>query len=561
MNPSFNIAEKLVEAAQKWPDKLAIIAENQPDVLGRIKVSFRELDEGSSRLAIHLISSGFLPGSRVLVMTKPGIDFVIIVFGLFKAGLPLVLVDPGMGLKMTLRCLAEIQPSGLAGLTRAHLLSFFIPKISQGLKMRVTVGRKWGWGGSTLAEILKQLSPDQTGKLIPVPPCPDQPAAILFTSGSTGPAKGVIYTHAMFAAQVEAISQGFDLAEGGVDLATFPPFGLFASVLGLTSVIPGFDPSRPSRADPRQLVEPIIRHQVTSLFASPTLLGKLADFGHEHRLVLPTLKLVISAGAPVSPQAVAAFTALMSPGAKLLTPYGATEGVPLSCIDAIEILNETKLMTEQGFGICVGRPLAGVKLAVIKISDEPISCFTEALKLPNGEIGEIIVQGPMVSRSYFNRPQDTACSIIPAAGAGMESEEGKFWRRMGDVGWIDDVGRLWFCGRKAHRVVTGQGILFSIPCEIIFNNHFQVRRSALVGVGPSGHQKPIIIIEPNLAFRPRDWVALTTELAALAKANPHTLSINTFLKHHALPVDVRHNAKINREQLAVWAAGELQRSR
>lgn len=558
MNSSFNIAEKLMEAARKWPDKPAIIAENQPDVLGRIKVSFRELDESSSRLASYLTSSGFSPGSSVLVMTKPGIDFVIIVFGLFKAGLPLVLVDPGMGLKMMLRCLAEVQPSGLAGLTRAHLLSFFVPKFSQGLKMRVTVGRKWGWGGLTLAEILKQISPNQNRKLIPVLPCPDQPAAILFTSGSTGPAKGVIYTHAMFAAQVEAISQGFGLAEGGVDLATFPPFGLFASVLGLTSVIPDFDPSRPGRADPRQLVEPIIRHRVTSLFVSPTLLGKLADFGRERRLVLPTLKLVISAGAPVSPRAVAAFTALVSPEAKLLTPYGATEGVPLSCIDSVEILNETKSMTEQGLGICVGRPLVGVKLAVIKIKDEPISYFTEALKLPSGEIGEIIAQGPMVSRSYFNRPQDTACSIIPAAGAG---EEGRFWRRMGDVGWIDAVGRLWFCGRKAHRVVTGQGVLFSIPCETIFNNHFQVRRSALVGVGPPGHQKPIIIIEPNLAFRPRDWVSLAAELEALAKANFHTLSINTFLKYRALPVDVRHNAKINREQLAVWAAGELHRSR
>jgi acyl-CoA synthetase (AMP-forming)/AMP-acid ligase II len=222
--------------------------------------------------------------------------------------------------------------------------------------------------------------------------------------------------------------------------------------------------------------------------------------------------------------------------------------VPLSRIDAEEIL--ARALTEEGQGMCVGRPLPGVSLAIIKITDEPLARFSPELLLPPGEIGEIIARGPMVSPGYFERPGDTAGSIIP-------EPPGSFWRRMGDVGWLDTEGRLWFCGRKAHRVVTGRGVLFSIPCEAVFNNHPQVRRSALVGVGPPGDRKPVIIVEPRSRLAGSAWPRLAAELAALARANPRTLDIETFLPHPAFPVDPRHNAKINREALAAWAEGEL----
>jgi acyl-CoA synthetase (AMP-forming)/AMP-acid ligase II len=162
----------------------------------------------------------------------------------------------------------------------------------------------------------------------------------------------------------------------------------------------------------------------------------------------------------------------------------------------------------------------------------------------------------MVSPAYFERPQDTALSVIPDP-----ADPARFWRRMGDVGWVDSQGRLWFCGRKNHRVVTEQGTLFSIPCEAIFNNHPQVKRAALVGVGVPGRQKPVIVIEPHSTLKPPAWHTLVEELASLAKANPRTIHISTFLKYRAFPVDVRHNAKINREKLAVWAGRELAKAR
>ncbi|MDR0882589.1 MAG: AMP-binding protein, partial [Candidatus Adiutrix sp.] len=410
MNPEtlFNIASLLTEGASNWPDRPAVIAPHRPDALGRGQLSFKELDESSSHLADYLVRSRAAAGSRVIVMVRPGPDFVTVVYGLFKAGLAPVMVDPGMGVRRMLRCLAEGRPSGLVGLPLAHLASLHF----RGLKIRVTVGRRLGWGGPTLREIM--ATPGREGARPPaVATRAGDTAAILFTSGSTGPAKGVVYTQAMFKAQVDIIRQGFGLTEGGVDLVTFPLFGLFSPALGLTSVIPDINPAKPAQASPRAILEPLIGHGATSMFASPTLLDKVARIGHERHLSLPSLRVVISAGAPVSPRVAASFATLMMGGAKLLTPYGATEGVPLSYIDCEEIFVQTRAMTEQGLGMCVGRPLAGVSLEVIKITDEPLSRFSESLKLPMGEIGEIIARGPMVSAAYFERPRETALSLIP----------------------------------------------------------------------------------------------------------------------------------------------------
>jgi acyl-CoA synthetase (AMP-forming)/AMP-acid ligase II len=489
-------------------------------------------------------------GARLAVLARPGADFVAVIFGLFKAGLVPVLADPGLGAARLFHCLAETRPAGLVGVPLAHLASLAAGQ-SKNFKLRLTVGRRWGWGGATLAEILKE--PESPGEL-PAPTLADDLAAVLFTSGSTGPAKGVIYTHAMFAAQVEAIRDGLDIRPGGRDLATFPLFALFAPALGLTSIIPDFNPARPAKADPRAIVRPILRHQVTSLFASPTLLAKVAAHARGRGLTFSSLERIISAGAPVPPRAVASFQPLLASGAVFQTPYGATEGMPLTRIDAGEILNRTRGLTEEGSGLCVGRPLPGVSLGIIGITDEPLAAFSPDLLLPAGEIGEIIARGPMVSPGYFDRPVETALSVIPETGP---AGAGKFWRRLGDVGWLDGEGRLWFCGRKAHRVVTGRGVLFSLPCEAVFNGHPRVRRSALVGVGPSGGQKPVIVVETGRT----GWRGLAAELAVLAKANPRTLDIETFLRHPAFPVDPRHNAKINREALALWAARKLGRRR
>jgi acyl-CoA synthetase (AMP-forming)/AMP-acid ligase II len=242
-------------------------------------------------------------------------------------------------------------------------------------------------------------------------------------------------------------------------------------------------------------------------------------------------------------------TRMLADGVQVFTPYGATEALPVASIGSDEILGETALDTAAGRGVCVGRPVPGVTVRIIRITDEPIASWRDGLALPTGEIGEVAVQGPVVTRVYFNRTDSTRLAKIQ----GPDADD--FYHRMGDLGYLDRRGRLWFCGRKSHRVQAPDVTFFTIPCEGVFNAHPDVYRSALVGVGPAGAARPVLCVELENARPPADRARVKRELLELAARQDHTRSIDTVLFHRRFPVDVRHNAKIFREKLAVWAAG------
>jgi acyl-CoA synthetase (AMP-forming)/AMP-acid ligase II len=392
-------------------------------------------------------------------------------------------------------------------------------------------------------------------------PDPEQTAAILFTSGSTGVPKGVVTPFRVFAAQVKALREVYGIQPGERDLATFPLFALFGPALGMASVVPDMDASRPAEADPGRLYEAFRDYECTNLFASPALIDKLGCYCVDQGLQLTSLRRAISAGAPASNPALERFQQCLPDGVDVLTSYGATESLPVSLLGSREILRETRRLTDQGGGVCVGRPTPGMEVRIVPIHDEPIESWTEDLPLPQGEIGEIVVRGAVVTPSYYKRPQATKLAKIPTV-------QGDAWHRMGDVGYFDEQGRLWMCGRKGHRVHAETGTMYTIPCEAVFNTHPAVRRSALVGVTresetarngettPKGHTTPLICVE-RVRGATIDNGRLTAELLAIARSHEHTRAIDTVLYHPAFPVDVRHNAKIFREKLAVWAGKEL----
>jgi acyl-coenzyme A synthetase/AMP-(fatty) acid ligase len=374
-------------------------------------------------------------------------------------------------------------------------------------------------------------------------------AAVLFTSGSTGVAKGAVYSHGIFAAQVEMLRRLYNIEPGEVDLPTFPLFGLFAPALGMTAVIPDMDPTRPASVDPVKIIRAIQHFGVTNLFGSPALIRRVGAYGIRHGVKLPTLRRVISAGAPVPAAAIERFVTMLGPGVQVHTPYGATEALPVSSIGSDELLNETRTRTGEGGGVCVGKPVEGMRVRIIPISDDPVPLWTDELPLPNGSVGEIAVQGPVVTRSYFNRPESTVLAKITETS-------GDLWHRMGDLGYFDEKGRLWFCGRKSQRVTTHEQTFFTVACEGVFNAHPAVARSALVGVRREGEVQPVLVVERDPASKIPDE-ELRGELLVLGAARPHTRAISTILFHPSFPVDIRHNAKIFREKLAVWAAERL----
>ncbi|MCD6526934.1 MAG: AMP-binding protein [Desulfuromonas sp.] len=543
-----NIAMHLTLRAQQQPYTAAVIFPEGRDCSGHISythLTYQQLEQESNRIACALQKNGVKQGARTVLMVSPSLDFFALTFALFKLGATPVLIDPGMGVKNIKKCLEEVEPEIFIGISKAHIARVLLGWAKKSLTVNITTGFSWHSQLLNLRQLMNATAHDAT--FTSHCPAPEETAAILFTSGSTGPPKGAIYSHANFNAQIAALQSLYDIEAGEVDLCTFPLFALFAPALGMTAVIPDMDATRPAQVNPDRIFEAINDFGVTNMFGSPALLRRVAAQGCRQNKKLPTLKRVISAGAPVPATVLEQFSTMLNDTTEIFTPYGATESLPVCSINSRTVLNETRFLTDQGKGICVGQPV--IDLHIITIDDSPITLWDEALSLPPYEIGEICVKGPQVTKGYFNRPQSNQLSKITTA-------DGGYYHRMGDVGYRDVKGRIWFCGRKAHRVETGQETLFTIPCEAVFNTHPQVYRTALIGIGDS-NQQAVLCVELHQKTTADQKQQILDDLRQIQKTFPHTKAITDILFHPAFPVDIRHNAKIFREKLAIWAAKEL----
>ncbi|HUY87499.1 MAG TPA: fatty acid CoA ligase family protein [Pirellulales bacterium] len=543
-----NVASRLAAFAAEAPERPAVFMPQGRDRNGKrqyASLTFRELDQDSDRLARGLRELGVRPGTRLALLVKPSIDFISLVFALFKAGAVTILIDPGMGRKNLLACLEAAEPEGFVAIPAVQAVRTILRRRFPQARHNVTVGRRWFWGGVTIDQL--RGGPWTGAELAPT--AADDPAAIIFTTGSTGPPKGVLYRHGNFDRQVTEIRDFYGIRPGEVDLAGFPLFGLFNAAMGVTTVIPDMDASRPASVDPANIVEAVVDCQATQAFASPAVWNRVGPYCVERGIRLPSLRRVLSAGAPVPPHVLESMMSVIGAGGEMHTPYGATESLPVASIAASEVLAETAELARQGAGTCVGRKFPGIEWKVIRAVEGPLATLADAEELPQGEIGELIVRGPAVTREYATRTEWNALSKI-ADGSDV-------WHRIGDVGYFDDRGRFWYCGRAAHRVRTPVGPMYTECCEAIFNNHPAVFRSALVGIGQAGLQRPVIVVEPRPGKMPQDEgskQAFLEELRTLAASSPLTSAIADFRFHPSFPVDIRHNAKIFREKLAAWAA-------
>jgi olefin beta-lactone synthetase len=506
--------------------------------------SFAELDADASAVARGLLAWGVPPRTRLALLVRPGIEFITLVFALLRAGMVIVLVDPGLGRRNLLRCLQDAEPEGFIAIPLAQAARVWWQTAFPRARWNVTVGRRLFWGGLTLDQ-LRDLGGRQ-GPAPKISTLASDSAAIIFTSGSTGPPKGVLYTHCMFDTQVADIQSMYDIEPGGIDLACFPLFALFNAAMGVTTVLPEMDFSRPASADPKKLVTAANDWKVLQAFASPAVWRIVSDHCARTGEQIPTLRQVFSCGAPVPAEVLQQTLACVAPDARMHTPYGATECLPVSTIEASEVLGEVANRTAEGAGVCVGRNFNSIDWRVIRITDEPISCIEDVEERPPGEIGELIVRGPQASPRYMTRTEHNAHSKIVDSGDSAHP-----WHRMGDVGYFDHVGRFWYCGRKSQRVDAAEGTLFTECVEAVANTHPDVRRSALVGVDRNERMVPMLIIERSdsrVSDNPdRDIMRMKSTHADMS-------AISRVLEYPgSLPVDVRHNSKIQREFLAEWA--------
>ncbi|QGV70033.1 alpha/beta fold hydrolase [Clavibacter nebraskensis] len=506
-------------------------------------VSWRLLSRRVREIAAGLHARGLRAGDRVSLLVPPGADLTALLYACLRIGAIVVVADAGLGVKGLGRAVAGSRPDMVvgipAGLALARALGWPGERISV-TTLAPPVARALG-----VAASLPEIARDGRAQVLPPEPAADDDAAILFTSGSTGPAKGVVYTHRQLAALRDTLGSRFDVGVGTGLVAGFAPFALLGPALGATSVTPDMDVTRPRDLTASALAAAARAADATVVFASPAALANAvatADaLTDADRAALGRVRSLLSAGAPLS-EALLTRAAALVPAAQVHTPYGMTEGLLLTDVTLEGIRDAAR---RGDAGVCVGVPVDPVDIRISRLDAD--GAATGALTSEPGVTGEIVAAAPHVHDRYDRLH-------VTDRAARRDSADGIRRHRTGDVGHLDAQGALWVEGRLPHVITTADGVLTPVGPEQRAESAPGVGRAAAVGVGPAGVQQLVLVVETVPAAR---RVGLAgADLAGVVRAAVGD-PVAAVIVVPVLPTDVRHNSKVDRARLGRWAAGIL----
>jgi acyl-CoA synthetase (AMP-forming)/AMP-acid ligase II/pimeloyl-ACP methyl ester carboxylesterase len=490
---------------------------------GGVTVDFDEFDRRVASAATALLDVGVQPGQRVALMIPPGVDLAVVLYACWRIGAVIVLVDAGLGPRGMSAAVASANPDHLVGIPRA-----------------IAAARVLRWPGRRIG-VTTITGSTASGGSTPPPPHRDDPAAVVFTSGATGPSKGVAYAHRQLEAQRDALVDLYGITGDDRLVAAFAPFALYGPAIGIPSIVPDMDVTAPGSLTAEALGDAAVAIDATMVFASPAALANVvrtADgLTDEHRRAFRRVRLLLSAGAPVRESLLRSAAALF-PNAQAHTPYGMTECLPVADID-LEGLADSG--SAGGDGVCVGRPVRGVDVVI-----HPLDALGRPTGAPTtnaGVIGEVVVRAPH-ARSGYDRLWHTGFAASPDPG----------WHATGDVGHLDTAGRLWIGGRIGHVISTPSGPVTPVSREHAIEGLDGVTAAAVVGVGPAGSQQIVAVVEgTDTRVADHDLTRRVREIAGS--------DIAAVLEVPRLPVDRRHNSKVDRTLLAGWADAVLRGGR
>ena len=475
-------------------------------------VTFSELDSRVATFAQALVQHGVEAGERVAVLVPPSIDLIALVYACWRIGAVTVIADRGLGL------------NGLGSAVKSSRVQHLV-----GIRSAVIAARTLRWAPRAslidLKSLQKSMQLEGLKQLGRPEPEDDAMAAILFTSGATGPAKGVRYTHSQLGAQRDILQRVYNITDADSFVAAFAPFALFGPALGITTGLADMDVTSPATLTAKALDDACRATQATMVFASPAALVNVLKTASSNVNSLHQVRLVMSAGAPVPIETLRHMQKLC-PQAEMHTPYGMTEVLPVA-----DLSLQQREDVGEGSGVCVGRAVDGCNVKVVSI-DGGIS------ELPIGVTGEIAVSAPWMSLGY-NR------LWLTQQNARFESD-GFTWHRTGDVGHIDGDGNLWIEGRVVHMIHTADGAITPVPIEVACEKISGVKRAAAVGIGDKGVQQLVMVLETDQAKED----PAPDQLAAQVREALAGLDVVAIWETKKLPVDIRHNSKIDRTALA-----------
>ena len=513
-------------------DRIAIVemATKGPDAA----VTFSELDADVKRIAAGLVEFGVEKGDRIALLVPPGIDVAVCVYACWRIGAVVVVADAGLGLRGMGRALIGANPKYLIGIPRALAAARALRW--PGIRIAASPmppARARALGVESSLDDLRILG---AGRPVPAEPGPMDVAAVGFTSGATGPAKGVVYRHHQLQAQRDALVDLYGITSDDRLVAAFGPFALYGPAMGISSVVPDMEVTSPGSLEAESVAAAILAIDATLLFASPAALRNVVatarDLSEVGAAALGRIRLLMSAGAPVPAEVLRAVGGIF-PGADLHTPYGMTEVLPVADISLAEIE-----AVGTGNGVCVGHPVPGVEIAIGPLSRNVGDGRT--LSTEPGIVGEVCIRAPHM-RDGYDKLWMTQ----------HEASQPEGWHRSGDVGHLDEDGRLWIEGRMGHIVTTPEGPVTPVGIEHEISVIAGIAGAAVVGVGPPGTQHVVVVVAPEP--HPRRAGLADEALADEVRSKVPSTDVAAVLVVPALPVDKRHNSKIDRTRIARWA--------
>jgi acyl-CoA synthetase (AMP-forming)/AMP-acid ligase II/pimeloyl-ACP methyl ester carboxylesterase len=482
-------------------------------------VSWSLLHRQVDLLARGLSARGVRRGDRVAVLITPGADLLAVVYACWRIGACVVVTDAGLGVRGIHRALRGAAPQ--------HVIA--IPKGMALVRALRLPGRRIAVADLPAIARLGESQPD-----LPERPSAEDEAVVAFTSGSTGPAKGVVYRHRQVQRTRDALREHYAITAADSLVAAFAPWAVLGPALGIASAIPDMDVTSPRTLTARALADAACVIHGTLVWASPaaftSILGSAAALTDDDLAGLGSLRLVLGAGAPVSP-ALLHGMARLCPNAEVRTPYGMTEVLPVADVTIGEID-----AAGSGDGVLVGRPLAGVDVRISAVGHDGRA--VGELSAAADVLGEVVVRAPHQKDRYDRLwATERASSRHPG------------WHHTGDLGHLDSEDRLWIGGRLAHVITTSGGPLAPVGVEQAVERLPGIRQAACVGVGPVGTQQIVVIVTTDGSSTGLADLDLTARVRDAAGVD-----VAAVLVRPSLPVDIRHNSKIDRAALAGWAS-------
>ena len=520
------------------------------------EISWSLLHRRVEDVACGLVSHGVRPGDRVSVLITPGADLTVVLYACLRIGAVAVIADAGLGVDGLTRAVVGSHPDWIVGIPKAlvgaRALGWPGRRIS--VDQLPTVDRRALGVDTSIAQLAAEgARMRELGAPLDAPhPAPDADAAVLFTSGSTGPAKGAVYTHAQLGAMFAAVGDTLQLDPSRGLVAGFAPFALLGPALGAPSAVPDMDVTRPGELTAQALADAVDALGAPAVFTAPAALrhsrGTAGELDETGRAALARVPSFFSAGAPIPAHLLRELRTVM-PAAHALTPYGMTECLAVTAID-LEGIDAAG----EGSGVCVGTPVQRVEVALAVLDGE--GATTGEITTAADVTGEILVRAPHVRDRYLMLWGTTRTSMrFPG------------WHATGDVGHLDAAGRLWVEGRTAHVLATAEGLFTPVQVEEAAESVPTVRRAGAAAVGPRGTQQVVVVLEteddhrPGKATTPRPAPPALQEAVRRAVRQRAGAGVVAVFTTRSLPTDIRHNSKIDRAALSRWSEQTLRGER